>query len=105
MFWGEMMATTIYKYYIPIQAGLIRIKVPGFFKICDIKSVDSVDDGIYMWAFVDTDSAEREICFLIYATGEPIQDDPNLIKTYLRTLVMPNGLVWHVFIVEENLNI
>ena len=54
---------------------------------------------LVLWAFVSTHSdmiSSNELYVRIIGTGNPITDEINL-NTFVGTVVMSNGLVWHVF--------
>lgn len=79
---------TIYKYQI-LPPG-VEISMPVGAKIV---AVHEQDDGVYMWAEVDTNTAYETRHFTVYATGQLIDGDPE----YRGTVFMANGLVFHVY--------
>ncbi len=51
-----------------------------------------------MWAEVDTTQDVIMETFIVYGTGHAIIDD--FAQTYIGTVQMNNGLVWHVYKVD-----
>lgn len=89
----------VFKYPInfPNEAGkVIELNLPNNFAICDI---NHQDDCIFLWAMVDIHAPLEPYQFVVHGTGWKIDDVENLF--FLKTVHMPNGLVWHVFAVQE----
>ncbi len=86
----------IFKYEIPITDEIVCMELPDKYGLCDIQNQG---DKIYMWAVIDIRIKKIKRYFKIVGTGHLITDIENLY--FLRTLVMPNGLVWHIFEVNE----
>lgn len=86
------MIAHIFKYEIPITDDIITIEVPENYAICDIQNQG---DKIVMWCVIDIHAKLVKRHFKIIGTGHQITDIENLF--FLRTVKMPNGLVWHIF--------
>lgn len=82
----------IFKYELPIIGEVFELKLPKDCTICDIQLQENV---ICLWAIVDTHAEFITHKFLIVGTGWKI-DDVELLN-YMKTIQMPNGLVYHVF--------
>lgn len=82
----------VFKYEIPLTDELIEIEMPDNYAICD---VNNQDDSIYIWAMVDIHAPLFKNKFKIFGTAHKIDDVEGLY--FLKTVHMPNGLVWHVF--------
>ena len=91
------MNNYVFKYHIPITNQIIELEIPYDAEYCDIQSID---DEIFIWFIIDSHE-ERKIKkhFKIFGTGHPIGDADNYF--YLKTVQMPNKLVWHVFEMNE----
>ncbi len=90
------MNNHIFKYTIPITDGLIELKIPLDHEFCDIQ-VQGND--LVMWLFIDSHGQFIKKKFKIFGTGEYIHDPDDYF--YLKTVQMPNGLVWHIFEANE----
>jgi len=86
----------IFKYEIPITGDIIAMELPDNYYLCDIKSIG---DKIYMWGVIDIHANLVKKYFKIVGTGHKITGIECMY--FLRTVVMPNGLVWHIFEVDE----
>lgn len=87
----------VFKYPINFQnetGKVIELNLPNNFAICDI---NHQDDCIFLWAMVDVHAPLEPYQFVVHGTGWKIDDVENLF--FLKTVHMPNGLVWHVFAV------
>lgn len=82
----------IYKYFLPLQDGLITVNLPKNSHICDI---NNQGDDICFWVALQEGAELEERYFRIYGTGHKI-DNMDKLRFY-KTLHMPNGLVWHIF--------
>ena len=82
----------IYKYELPLQDGIITVKLPKNSHICDI---NNQGDNIFLWVALHEEAEFEERYFKIYGTGHKI-DHMEQLRFY-KTLHMPNGLVWHIF--------
>lgn len=52
--------------------------------------------GICLWAMVNPEAAKIERTFLVYGTGNPIEEDK--LQQYIGTVQTAAGsLVWHIF--------
>ena len=87
----------IFKYEIPITDEIISMELPESYGLCDVQNQG---DKIYMWAVIDIHAKLVTRHFKIVGTGHQIMDIEHLY--FLRTVVMPNGLVWHIFEVNHN---
>lgn len=86
------LMNVIYKYNLPIQDGVITVKLPKNSHICDI---NNQGNDICIWAALEDGAELEERHFRIYGTGHKIEHMEKL--RFYRTLHMPNGLVWHIF--------
>lgn len=89
----------IFKYCIsfPHEPGkIIEIQMPSRLTICDI---NHQDDCIFLWAMVDKNAPLKTERFVVQGTGWKI--DNIEILYFLKTVHMPNGLVWHIFRVRD----
>ena len=86
----------IFKYEIPITDEIICMGLPDNSMLCD---VNNQGDKIYMWAAVDIHVTLVKRYFKIVGTGHQITGIEFL--HFLRTVHMPNGLVWHIFEVDN----
>ena len=82
----------IYKYFLPIQDGVITVNLPKNSHICEI---NNQGDNICFWVAQQDKSEVEERHFRIYGTGHKIEHMEKL--RFYKTLHMPNGLVWHIF--------
>jgi hypothetical protein len=95
------MAYVIYKYEIhPPAYGwggeyTSRVRMPHD---AEILSVGTQGDKIYVWAKVTQDNppdfCHRRFEFVVMPTGVPIPDG---LHTFMSTVHLPNGLVFHIF--------
>jgi len=93
------MKTHIFKYQLADIYDLgkiIEIEMPADCLGCDVNYQGNI---VYMWALVDPDSPLVKRRFVIHGTGWRIDNSDDL--RFIKTVHMPSGLVWHVFIVEE----
>ena len=90
------MDVHIFKYEIPITDEVIAMELPDNYALCDIQTQD---DKIYMWCVVDVHANLVKRHFKIVGTGHQITEIE--IMYFLRTVQMPNGLVWHIFEVPK----
>jgi hypothetical protein len=83
---------TIYKYQLSIT-DIQSIKMP---QGAEILSIQCQDNSPCVWALVDTDNLKEDRSFLMYGTGNPV--DENYKKKYIGTFMMYSGsLVFHCF--------
>lgn len=82
----------IYKYDLPISDyPVVEMPVGAI-----IMSIQSQNDGVFIWALIDKQEEGREYReFVVFGTGHPIEEDLDTL-TYLES-VMSNGYVWHIF--------
>lgn len=90
------MNAHVFKYEIPITDEVIQLDLPENSNLCD---VHNQGDKIYMWCIVDMHTKIKKRYFKIVGTGHQIRGIENL--SFLRTVHMPNGLVWHIFEVQD----
>lgn len=81
----------IFKYELPLKDEF-ELELPEGHELCDIQAVD---DKIFMWALIDIHAPLIKRFFKIVGTGEIIRDITKLY--FLKTVVMKNGFVWHIF--------
>lgn len=83
---------TVHKYKLNFTRHQL-LQLPDFFSLLDVQ----IQHGdIVLWALVDTEAPKSFRTFLIYGTGEPIDQ---AVLTYISTVQMAGGsYVWHVFI-------
>lgn len=90
---------TIYKYQLQIK-DVQLLELPTNYRILSVKEQNG---DLYLWAIVDTDAeGKTSIQIEIFGTGNPIDAPDRFLfdeddYVYLNTVVMSNGLVWHVF--------
>lgn len=90
------MVGHVFKYQIPLKEGISELQMPSKWAICD---VNHQEGQIFIWAMVDIHAPLKTYKFMIHGTGWKIDDVENLY--FLKTVHMPDGLVWHVFAVQE----
>lgn len=84
---------TICKY--PILPPSTKIAMPIGAMIV---AIHEQEDGIFMWAEVEPYNALETRHFVVYATGENIEGDPE----YRGTIFMKSGFVFHVYEVYDD---
>ena len=82
---------TIYKYKIPEFEG--ELKLPKGAKILTTQVKD--DEGMCIWALVDTDNSLEERKVIINGTGWKLDDIMKDKISYIAT-IQQEGYVWHV---------
>lgn len=82
----------IYKYLLDVNNNVTTIMKVGAKILC----VHEQHGDIYLWALIDADEALEDRHFIIYPTGGLQTDIPKSF-TYIDTVHISNGLVWHVF--------
>ena len=87
---------TIYKYELEITDEQ-KVVIHGYKSILKVAEQNG---SLMLWCIVDpTMSFGKTINVDIVGTGHPINDERKCAKGgYFDTVVMTNGLVWHVFI-------
>lgn len=80
---------TIWKYKLKLQHEVI-VQLPDG---AEILHAGMQDGNICLWAMTNTNVPEEEHLFKIFATGEPMEDNP--VK-YIGTVLI-NSYVFHVF--------
>ena len=84
---------TIYKYEIEIKDhSQINIKgFRGFLK------VGEQDESLFLWCLVETsDDINHTIDVYIQGTGTQINNNSFSKSNYFDSVIMSNGLVWHI---------
>ena len=86
---------TIYKYNLDItDSQLIELPIDS-----EILSVKCQDNFLCMWLLIEVGTIETTSLEIeIFGTGNPIYENNKTSRKFVDTVVMPNGLVWHVFI-------
>lgn len=83
---------TIYKYPLEIT-DFQGLQIP---KGSEILSAKCQNNSLVLYAGVSAEEKElREI--QIIGTGNPVYSDLKTKRRFIDTVIMPNGLVWHVF--------
>jgi hypothetical protein len=90
------MDAHIFKYEIPITDEIIAMEIPDNYALCE---VGQQNGKLFMWCVVDIHANIIKRYFKIVGTGHKIEGIEHL--SFLRTIQMPNGLVWHLFEVPE----
>lgn len=85
----------IFKYELPVIGERFELNLPKDCAICDIQPQG---ESICMWAMVDIHAELETHAYMIVGTGWKLDDAENMY--YVKTVVMPSGLVWHVFEVK-----
>jgi hypothetical protein len=86
------MGKTIYKYQLPFN-GQNAINMP---KNAQILSCQLQDNVVTVWALVDVEQGFVTNDFLVVGTGQKLPDWI-VSFTFLNTVQLLNGLVFHVF--------
>ena len=86
----------VFKYPINKISEIVTIAIPSTWAICD---VNCQGDELFLWGMVDIHAPLKDYRFIVYGTGHKIDDVENLF--FLKTVHMPDGLVWHVFAVKD----
>lgn len=85
---------TIWKYPLPIT-NISCIPMPRGAKVL---TVQTQEDGPYLWVLIDEKAAPMSRYFAVYGTGHPLSDN---LGTYIGTFQIEGGaLVFHVFETE-----
>jgi hypothetical protein len=85
-----MANATIWKYKLRIDDEQV-IKMPAS---SIILSAHEQDEELCVWAWVDKDRPLGNVTFSIHGTGNPMG---KVAGDFVGTVLMTNGLVWHVF--------
>ncbi len=86
----------IFKYELPLIGEIMELKLPEGMAVCE---VHHQENKIYLWGMVDIHAPLETRQFVIFGTGWQIQNVSEMF--YLKTVFMPDGLVWHIFEVSE----
>jgi len=84
--------SVIYKYELPIIDGVIQLNLPEDSQFLDIQAIGH---KIFMWQLINIPAALKTKEFIIIGTGQSVTNI-NLFD-HLKTVVMPNNLVAHIF--------
>lgn len=93
------MIGQVLKYCIPFPidvTNISEIEMPEGIRVCD---VHHQGDYLYVWALTEVDAPLKTYRFVVYGTGWKIDNTEYL--NFLKTVHMPNGLVWHVFWIKD----
>jgi hypothetical protein len=80
----------IWKFNLPISDTSIAVMPEHALPL----SVAEQDGALYLWAEVNTDAPFSPREFKVRGTGHPLHGNEG---KYIGTVVMKNGLVWHVY--------
>jgi hypothetical protein len=83
---------TIWKYTLPID-DIVTVSMP---RGAQVLSVAEQDGQVCVWALVHSLQAPDPVLFRICGTGHPVGNCVGA-GDFIGSVVMPNGLVWHVF--------
>lgn len=85
----------IFKYPLLITGTQI-IEIPKSFQVTLIAEQKSVfGDGLMLWALVNPEEDKVKLQIKIHGTGHDIDTDK---FSFISSVIMANGLVWHIFI-------
>lgn len=90
------MDAHIYKYEIPLTDEIIAMEIPDNYALCEVCQQNG---KLFMWCMVYIHANIVKRYFKIVGTGHKIEGIEHLY--FLRTVQMPNGLVWHLFEVPD----
>lgn len=82
----------IYKYPLKIT-GIQKVEMPINNTILSVKEQGGI---LMLYALVDTEKDTLNYEIEIYGTGYPM-DGLHSVREFIDTVIMPNGLVWHIF--------
>jgi hypothetical protein len=85
----------IYKYPISIESTTTVVLRVGA-EVLKI-AIQGDQDETFLWALVDPAAAEETWTFDVYGTGHDIDDAVDSIS-YVDTVFLSNGLVFHFFV-------
>ena len=89
---GDEMNAHIFKYEIPLTDEVFAMELPANYSLCEVGQQNGT---LFMWCVVDIHATLVKRYFKIVGTGHQIVGIEDLF--FLRTIQMPNGLVWHMF--------
>lgn len=95
MVYEDYMLQVIYKYEIPVIGEAFELDLPIGHAICDI---NQQNDKLYLWVLINPDAPKQSLKLMVVGTGWVMQDCSNM--WFMKTIHMPNGLVWHLFGVQ-----
>ena len=84
------MTKTIYKYEIPVTDTAV-VTMPRW---AEILKIGEQNNDLFLWAIVDPGNDPINRVFYVRGTGHPMTGYEG---SYLGTVQMRSGLVWHVF--------
>ena len=90
------MSIRILKYELPIQKETIELFLHDHMQVIHI---NNQEDDLFMWAIVNMESSLIKRRFKILFTGDEIVNPDSMYM--IQTVLMPDGLVLHVFEVKE----
>jgi hypothetical protein len=85
---GSPMAKGIWKFVLPSFEHQVMMPAKS-----QVVHVGQQDGAVVVWAVVDPRVPDEPRRFFTVATGQPFPTDQ---ASYLGTVQMPSGLVWHV---------
>jgi hypothetical protein len=88
----------IYKYAVPLPGATSLISEIILPQHAALMSVGAQGEKIFVWALVDPEAERRGYYFKVVGTGWPLADDELDGYTFLGTVHMMPGLVWHVWV-------
>jgi len=89
----NLFMKTIYKYELKIQ-DQYQLDITGMREFLKIAEQDG---KLYLWCLVETESEENYIVDVyIQGIGNKITNASFNKRTYFDSVIMSNGLVWHV---------
>ena len=84
----------IYKYTLAIK-DIQKVEMPMKSEILSTKEQNGI---LCLWALVDkNETVTLDYEIEIFGTGNPIENYMSTVREFIDTVIMPNGLVWHVF--------
>ncbi len=94
------MRVAVWRY--PVRPGTFDLQMPGR---ANVLSVQVQDGAPVMWSLVEVDMPTRRRRFALLATGDTFESDDlapasvaaNGVPSFVGTLQMPDGLVFHLF--------
>ena len=91
----------IYKYELKIEDGPQVLQLPVHIRSFRGRVAEQ-HEKIMLWARIYPNYPPSKFTFYVFGTGHNIDDALDII--WLDTIIMTNGLVWHIFMENPNLN-
>lgn len=88
----DCMLQVINKYEIPVIGEVFELELSIGHAICDIHHQNG---KLYLWVLVNPDAHKVALKLMVIGTGWVMQDCSNM--WFMKTIHMPDGLVWHLF--------